>query len=480
LIDRGWKENPDLTSPNYNFIWTLKTNEIPHVLNKNQIANHYHNNIEITKKSGLSKNIKNLIFENIDIDNFYPRCYELSERHEMEDFLEDFKTTKAISILTRFLIENSKISENNIYSTNISNANNIKNQITEDKLKTAIEICERKLMFFEVEPTTSNQYIEKLNLDYHIKSLLNQNGLKLITDREWSIISEEENKTYTKEMQKLEKMNKIVVNPKNFFRSKSLLTRVPTNFSSKEEKLTTNKISNQKEDLTVISLEKYLPIVNSLLQRLRKIFPQISISGEKNIWILKPSGLSRGRGITCINSLNEILKFIKTNSNQYIIQKYIENPLIIKGRKFDIRQWVLVTDLDPLTIWLYDTPYLRFGAEEYKPDDFSNLYSHLTNNSVVKYSKNFDNSTIIGNMWEIENFAEYLILKYGRNVWKELQEKIIKIVISSMESVKKLIKNRKNSFELYGYDIMIDEHLNAWLIEVNSSPAMDYSTVKIT
>lgn len=39
-----------------------------------------------------------------------------------------------------------------------------------------------------------------------------------------------------------------------------------------------------------------------------------------------------------------------------------------------------------------------------------------------------------------------------------------------------MVEPRKNSFEFLGYDFMIDEDHNAWLIEVNSSPAMDYST----
>ena len=69
---------------------------------------------------------------------------------------------------------------------------------------------------------------------------------------------------------------------------------------------------------------------------------------------------------------------------------------------------------------------------------------------------------------------------YNRDVWNEqLKEKIKKIVISSLESVKNLVVNRKNSHEIFGYDIMVDNEMNCWLIEVNSSPAMDYSTVKL-
>ena len=32
---------------------------------------------------------------------------------------------------------------------------------------------------------------------------------------------------------------------------------------------------------------------------------------------------------------------------------------------------------------------------------------------------------------------------------------------------------------MFGYDFMIDDDYTVWLIEVNSSPAMDYSTVYI-
>jgi tubulin monoglycylase TTLL3/8 len=80
-------------------------------------------------------------------------------------------------------------------------------------------------------------------------------------------------------------------------------------------------------------------------------------------------------------------------------------------------------------------------------------------------------------MWHSEEFAEYLREQRGGDFWDEsIKPKVKNIVKWSLESAQDMIEHRKNSCELFGYDIMIDENLNPWLIEINSSPAMDYST----
>ena len=49
-------------------------------------------------------------------------------------------------------------------------------------------------------------------------------------------------------------------------------------------------------------------------------------------------------------------------------------------------------------------------------------------------------------------------------------------IIKSIRSVSDMLSSKKNSIEMFGYDFMIDTDLKSWLIEVNSSPSMDYST----
>lgn len=72
-----------------------------------QIVNHYEGNCALTSKFGLAHTLKSLIFhENINCHEFYPRCFDLFDKTEFNDFLEDYKITEAESILKKFIREN--------------------------------------------------------------------------------------------------------------------------------------------------------------------------------------------------------------------------------------------------------------------------------------------------------------------------------------------------------------------------------------
>lgn len=77
----------------------------------------------------------------------------------------------------------------------------------------------------------------------------------------------------------------------------------------------------------------------------------------------------------------------------------------------------------------------------------------------------------------IEEFREHLSSIYGNDFYEDVVEEQLKnLIINTLESVQDSFEYKKGCFELYGFDIMLDDQFNAWLIEVNSSPAMDYST----
>ena len=129
LKNLGYKEshNPDL----FDFNWSLKTSSINYKkLKTHQTVNHFMNNKEFTSKFGLCKNIRSIILNhNVDIDAFYPRCYDLEDKLDFADFVEDFKFQKAEALLKDFAFGNIRISE--------------------EKLTVSIDICERKLKYYD-------------------------------------------------------------------------------------------------------------------------------------------------------------------------------------------------------------------------------------------------------------------------------------------------------------------------------------------
>ena len=86
-------------------------------------------------------------------------------------------------------------------------------------------------------------------------------------------------------------------------------------------------------------------------------------------------------------------------------------------------------------------------------------------------------------MWHHSNCEEYLnneLSHLGQNLWETKVFPQLKTgAYSSILSVADQLQHRDRSHAILGFDFMLDQDLNVWLIEVNSSPAMDYST-KVT
>lgn len=61
-----------------------------------------------------------------------------------------------------------------------------------------------------------------------------------------------------------------------------------------------------------------------------------------------------------------------------------QQPGKTEKRKFDIRQWVLVTSFEPLVLYFFSSCYLRICGSEYGLDDLQDPFKHLSNYSIQK------------------------------------------------------------------------------------------------
>jgi len=179
------------------------------------------------------------------------------------------------------------------------------------------------------------------------------------------------------------------------------------------------------------------------------------------------------------------------STDSVIAQTYITNPLLLdKDNKFDFRVYMLVASTNPLIVYYHDG-FLRVSLETYnKNSDDRNV--HLTNThlskttfeEVGKVNETLANELREYQMWTFERLADYLLEsgKIDNPNWLDdyLRPAFKQAFIHTVRMSGYAFWNASNVYEMFGLDFMLDDKLNMWFIECNSSPQLigtnDYKT----
>ncbi|XP_056605668.1 tubulin monoglycylase TTLL3 isoform X1 [Triplophysa dalaica] len=412
--------------------WTTKRDSIDcRSLRKDQMTNHYAKAGSFTTKVGLCMSLRNLQwFDTADPDTFFPRCYRLGAEDEKQAFIEDFRRTACTSLLL-YVVERyggdlEWLRTGEMHNATFPGVSKPRKKHTNQRvgvslIDNALHVCQEYL-----------NSLEHCDIDVTLQTV------PYLSEEQWKV----------------------------FLQNYYLIIH---------------------EGVKIEVSEAYVEHCKCMLVHMRRVCPQLETDGLCNIWIIKPGAKSRGRGIMCMKKLDEILSLVDGDlalikDSKWVVQKYLEWPLLVHGTKFDIRQWFLVTDWNPLTVWFYRECYLRFSTQPYSTHTLDSSV-HLCNNSIQKHfqpSPDRDPSLPEECMWSCSQFHSWLAASGRGYLWEGvvvpgMQKAVIQTLLTAQDSV----EPRKASFELYGADFMLGHDLRPWLLEINASPTMAPST-KVT
>ena len=171
-----------------------------------------------------------------------------------------------------------------------------------------------------------------------------------------------------------------------------------------------------------------------------------------------------------------------------ILQQYICNELSYEGRKFDLRVFFLVASVNPLIVF-YHEGYLRVSPRKYDTSTFGSTRDHLTN--LGSFETQADN--VIGfEKWDrvLRKYTQVKVSILSKEIVNDPLQHVEKQIMHAIAASMAASRNKafagfgngegkmQNGFALFGGDFIIDQHLNVWLTELQTSPGTYYSNDK--
>ncbi|KAM3617131.1 uncharacterized protein V6R79_002565 [Siganus canaliculatus] len=277
--------------------------------------------------------------------------------------------------------------------------------------------------------------------------------------------------------------------------NKVLTTKIGLLSSLREYERVSSKVS-LGQGLRRLKMEDFIPTTFRMdVNEEREAFfaqHEGGSSNESHMWICKPTGLNQGRGIFLLKSREDVAAFRlklqhmeerqasrKTHHHQpqaLVVQHYIKSPLLLKGKKFDVRSYLLIACTAPYMVF-FRHGYVRLTCDLYDPSS-NNLSAHLTNQYLQKKNPQYSwlkEDTV----WSMESFNTYVndrfqVAKGLPRDWvlgvfaKRMQQ----IMMQCFFAVKAKLDCRLGFFDLIGCDFMIDQDFKVWLLEMNCNPAL--------
>ncbi|XP_020729366.1 inactive polyglycylase TTLL10 isoform X2 [Odocoileus virginianus] len=238
--------------------------------------------------------------------------------------------------------------------------------------------------------------------------------------------------------------------------------------------------SGQSGPQRVLKMEDFFPETYRLdIRDEREAF--FTLFDETEMWICKPTASNQGKGIFLLRNQEEVTTLqAKTQSIEddpiyrkmpcrapqaRVVQRYIKNPLLLDGKKFDVRSYLLIACAMPYMVF-FGHGYARLTLGLYDPHS-SDLSGHLTNQSMQKKSPLYvllKEDTV----WSMEHLNRYINDKFHKTkglprdwVFTTFTKRMQQIMAHCFLAVKAKLECKLGYFDLIGCDFLIDENFKS-------------------